>query len=259
MRKFIADIDRLLRGGFTEREELESGNLRVPVRTLATTGLVLGGLYGAFMGLFTLMRGGPGSAMQIVATTLKVPLLFLLTLAVTFPSLYVFSALTRSRLFASSTLRLLLAAIAINLAVLASFGPITGFFTLSTTSYAFMIVLNVLFFGAAGVIGISFLRKALRVVFAPPRKPRPITVQPPIPDGAGEAPPIEARAPLAPPADPAGLVFRVWAIIFAVVGAQMAWILRPFVGAPGLPFEWFRARQSNFFAAVLNALHHLFR
>ncbi len=259
MRKFIADIDRLLRGGFTEREELESGNLRVPIRTLATTGLILGGLYGAFMGLFTLMRGGPGSAMQIVATTLKVPLLFLLTLAVTFPSLYVFSALTRSRLFASSTLRLLLAAVAINLAVLASFGPITGFFTLSTTSYAFMIVLNVVFFGTAGLIGISFLRKALRVVFAPARPPRPAPTPPPPVDEAIATHPPAPRPPVASPADPAGLVFRVWAILFGIVGAQMAWVLRPFVGAPGLPFEWFRARQSNFFAAVLSALRHLFQ
>ena len=45
--------------------------------------------------------------MQMLATILKVPLLFLLTLIVTFPSLYVFSALSGSRLSAGATLRLL--------------------------------------------------------------------------------------------------------------------------------------------------------
>jgi hypothetical protein len=49
-------------------------------------------------------------------------------------------------------------------------------------------------------------------------------------------------------------VFRVWVVLFAMVGAQMGWVLRPFVGRPELPFEWFRERQSNFFAAVLGAL-----
>jgi hypothetical protein len=59
----------------------------------------------------------------------KVPLLFLLTLMVTLPSLYVFSALANSRLHFVDTLTLLLAATAVNLALLASCGPVTGFFT----------------------------------------------------------------------------------------------------------------------------------
>ena len=48
--------------------------------------------------------------LQLVATSLKVPLLFLLTLVVTLPSLYVLSALARSRLSFLHTLRLLLGA-----------------------------------------------------------------------------------------------------------------------------------------------------
>jgi hypothetical protein len=43
-----------------------------------------------------------------------------------------------------------------------------------------------------------------------------------------------------------------------VVGAQMGWVLRPFIGNPSQPFEWFRARESNFFEAVLNAIRTLF-
>jgi hypothetical protein len=47
-------------------------------------------------------------------------------------------------------------------------------------------------------------------------------------------------------------------IVFALVGAQMGWVLRPFIGAPHLKFTWFRERKSNFFEAVLNALEGLF-
>jgi len=53
-------------------------------------------------------------------------------------------------------------------------------------------------------------------------------------------------------------VFRIWTIVFALVGAQMSWVLRPFIGYPMAPFEWFRERESNFFIAVLQALANLF-
>jgi hypothetical protein len=45
-------------------------------------------------------------------------------------------------------------------------------------------------------------------------------------------------------------VFRVWVLVFALVGAQMSWMLRPFIGAPGTPVTFFRAREGNFFQAV---------
>ena len=54
------------------------------------------------------------------------------------------------------------------------------------------------------------------------------------------------------------LVFACWVIVFAVVGAQMGWVLRPFIGSPTQHFEWFRARESNFFEAVAHAMNALF-
>jgi hypothetical protein len=263
MNGLFRDIDFLLRGQFTKREDLQAGKVLSPVRTLVAASLVLGAVYGAFMGLYSVLRSGGAHWAQLVASTVKVPLLFLLTLAVTFPSLYVFSALARSRLALSETARILLAAITVNLAVLASFGPVTGFFTLSTDSYPFMIVLNVLFFGISGLVGIGFLRKAMDAVFdqRTPSTPPPLPAEGPA-AGATAARDAELRAALLRPprgrAEPAGAVFRIWAVIFGVVGAQMGWILRPFVGTPTLPFQMFRPRASNFFVAVLDALRNLF-
>src|SRR5690606_17764947 len=54
------------------------------------------------------------------------------------------------------------------------------------------------------------------------------------------------------------LVFGCWIVVFALVGAQMGWVLRPFIGSPNLPFTLFRERKSNFFEAVLNAISALF-
>ncbi|HYC78617.1 MAG TPA: hypothetical protein VEI02_13400 [Planctomycetota bacterium] len=298
MRGLIGEIDRLLRGRLTAEQDLREGRIGGASRAFALASVLLGVVYGAFMGIYGATRNVRPSWEQWLATTVKLPLLFLLTLAVTFPSLYVFSALKGSRLGLSDTVRLLLAAIAVNLAVLASFGPVTAFFTVSTHSYPFMVLLNVAFCAISGFVGVGFLRKCLRILFespnraappAPPAPPAPATpdATAPAPEGDGvprgadasgafdDVPPSPVRdlaaewealrrraAPLAPrpqPVDPAGAVFRVWAMIFAVVGAQMGWILRPFIGAPNREFEWFRkGRESNVFEAIVGAFRNLF-
>jgi hypothetical protein len=52
-------------------------------------------------------------------------------------------------------------------------------------------------------------------------------------------------------------IFRLWVLLFGLVGAQMSWILRPFIGG-GTEFALFRARGSNFFEAVYHHIRHLF-
>ena len=54
------------------------------------------------------------------------------------------------------------------------------------------------------------------------------------------------------------LVFYIWVVTFAIVGSQMGWVLRPFVGHPDAGFTWFRPRNSNFFEGVINAITRLF-
>jgi hypothetical protein len=46
-------------------------------------------------------------------------------------------------------------------------------------------------------------------------------------------------------------------VIFGLVGAQMAWLLRPFIGAPSLEWEFFRIREGNFFLSLLEHLSKL--
>lgn len=254
--------------------------------------MLLGVGYGACMGLFGALRGGADGWLQLFATMVKVPVLFLVTLVVTFPSLYVSSALAESRLEALATMRLLLAAIAVDLALLASLGPVIAFFTVSTTSYPFMVLLNVLVFALAGGAGVAVLRKALSAVFPPPgemealslargnvatRNEAAVTFEGDATSGDDATPGVSAaeRASLlesgeqsveershrrrARPisASTPRAIFKIWIVILAVVGAQLGWVLRPFIGSPGMPFTWLRPRQSNFFAACVEALGQL--
>ncbi len=43
-------------------------------------------------------------------------------------------------------------------------------------------------------------------------------------------------------------------VLFGLVGSQMGWVLRPFIGNPDRPFAWFRGRESSVFGAVWHAI-----
>lgn len=279
MLTWITALDRLLRGELTQMTALSKGGLKLPLRGMTLLLVVLGMVYGVCMGSFALLHYDGPRLMQVVASTLKVPLLFLLTLCVTFPSLYVFNALVGSQLRLLTNLRLLVAALAVTLAVLASFGPIIAFFSVSTTSYPFMKVLNVLAFGTAGMLGLMFLLQTLHRISltSTGEYPRPCfptsTAQPTesaAADALDTAPPSDGETASREPrssidAVPGYIlgghvktVFRCWAIVFGLVGAQMAWVLRPFIGSADQPFTWFRPRESNFFENLAQTIFNLF-
>lgn len=274
MMSWLNQLDRILRGDATRLSSLEAGRIEVSAGGLAIVVVLLAAIYGACMGGFAVIRtGGVAAAgwQQLLASTVKMPLLFVLTLIVTFPSLYVFSALVGSRLSVGSVLRLLIAAQGVILAVLASLGPIVVFFSVSTTSYSFMVLLNVACCVVSGVLGLSFLLRTMhRLMAAQQAKAFLATtlVSPQKPFDDQEEPaedPVLDRE-MAPAADQTKVaesrralrVVQIWVLVFALVGAQMGWVLRPFIGHPDAPFAWLRPREGNFFESVLRHLAALF-
>ncbi len=275
MWEWIRQLDRVLRGEATRATDLRSKTIDIPVAGLSVVIVVLGMIYGVCMGCYALFNRPIDQAiLQLIASVLKVPALFFLTLAVTLPSLYVFNALVGSQLRPATVWRLLIASLGVNLAVLASFGPIVAFFCLCTTSYSFIKILNVVVFAAAGGLGLTFLLQTLHrlsiaqgVIEAAPERLTDDALSPPI-----DAPESSVAEDLKPNEEVGALdqlgqhvlgrhvkvVFGCWVVVFGLVGAQMGWVLRPFIGNPNQPFEWFRARESNFFEAVFQALASLF-
>lgn len=235
MKNWLGQVDGLLRARQGRGDGLGDGSAGeglggLSARRIAGLMLGLGGAYGFFMGWYALRSQGAGGLLQLCASTAKLPLLFAGTLAVTFPSLYVFGTLAGSEMDLRRQMRAVSEWIVVMLAVAASLGPILGFFTLSTDSYAFIVLLNVLFLGIAGVSGVAALARRVRAT--------------PSNDGL----PVKARA---------GSVLVLWIVLFGLVGMQMAWVLRPFIGAPDTPFALFRPTESNAFAAVLRTLGRL--
>jgi hypothetical protein len=294
MLKWLKTLDQILRGEATRPEAIQAGKFELPLGGLLVVILSLAMVYGVCMGSFSLFKDvdpakipAADRYLQVVASTVKVPTLFFLTLLITFPSLYVFNALVGSRLNMATLMRLLVAALAVNVAVLASLGPIVAFFSVSTTSYRFMQLFNVVIFGFAGLLGLLFLMQTLNrmsqrsgVQDATERMRGTNSVDRAEQGGSGAEDP-----PTAPPDEsesafveamvvqrPGALdrvdghvlgqhvktVFRLWVVVFGLVGAQMGWVLRPFIGNPDMRFTWFRARESNFFEAVLDIISRLF-
>jgi hypothetical protein len=127
-----------------------------------------------------------------------------------------------------------------------------------------MVLLNVAVFAISGFLGLTFLLRTLHRLTVV-RDEFPVT--PPAPETPpAEAPPSPATKPPQGALDALDgrnvsrdvkTVFRLWIIIFGLVGAQMSWVLRPFIGG-GRVFALFRPRGSNFFEAVFHHLSKLF-
>lgn len=219
---WFSSLDRALRGSYLDDADLAAGRLALPVGRLVALGAVLGAIYGACLGTPRAFRGDGFE--QVVASAAKVPLLFVLTLLVTFPSLYVFIALQRLSLNCGALLRVVLLAIVVHLGVVASLGPVFVFFAASTPSYPFLLLLNVAFFALGGLIGIMVLRRATRST------------------AEGE---------------PSRRLIGIWGMVYAIVGAQMGWLLRPFLGRPEVPFAWLRPTEDNVLLGILRAIGEL--
>lgn len=268
----IRQLDRILRGQATDLPTLKAGRFDIPVLGLSVVLTALGMIYGVCMGVFSLTGSGSGQHMQIVASMVKVPALFVLTLLVTFPSLYVFTALSGSPLRFRSMLRLMIGTLSVTMAVLSSIGPIVAFFSITSKSYSFIVLLNVLVFSIAGLFGIGFLIQTLHrlylvaqsVLQTPPPFPTRYEGQVEGEPTADETAPHQSTQVGAldlpthePISGSARSIFRVWMIVFGLVGMQMAWVLRPFIGDPSKKFAWFREQGGNFFESVYSHVHHL--
>jgi hypothetical protein len=283
MLHWIRSLDRILKGEATRPDVLRQGTIDVPLGGLSVVILLLGMFYGACMGVFSVITRWDTPKvymgwLQVMASAVKVPALFFLTLVVTLPSLYVFNALVGSRLSLGSLVRLLVAAIGVTMALQASFGTITLFFSISTTSYPFMVLLNVVLFAVSGFLGLGFLLQTLHrlSLVRPIAEPAESFVEPVAQTTEGvPAPPGTPGYGLphdVPPRLPGALdrvrpqhpdqsvknVFRIWVVVFGLVGAQMGWVLRPFVGHPNADFAFFRKREDNFFRAVVVKIEDLF-
>ena len=203
-------------------EVAEGDGLGAKLRHSFWTLVALCGLYGAAAGAFA----GPA---QALSAAIKLPVLFLGSLAICFPGFFVIQVLVGSSLRLPQVLALVLGALSLSAILLAAVVPITAFFLLTGANYYFLTLLHVVIVLGAGLVGMVVLHEGL--AFACEKR--------------GVYP------------KKAMTIMKVWAVLFAFVGIQMAWNLQPFVGDRGAPFQLFRHNEGNFYTAIVYSLQRL--
>ncbi len=217
----LAIIETILRNRTIFFQEIRDGiRLNEKMRAMFVSSLIFFALYGAVM-------GSSHSLWQALSSSLKLPMMFLATLFICAPTLYFFNVLFGSNQSISQNVALILTAITVTAVLLLSFAPITLFFLLTTSQYQFFKLLNVGIFSVSGIMGVIFLAQGMRIVSA-----------------SGGRQGAAGRR----------MVLRLWMFLYAFVGSQLAWTIRPFFGAPDLDFELFRQLGGNFYTNIFASL-----
>jgi hypothetical protein len=108
--------------------------------------------------------GASNGWLQSLVSTVKLPLLFLATLAICLPTLYLFNLVFGARLSVLQTCALIMVAITVTAVLTFAFAPISLFFLITARSYAFFKLLNVAILALTALIGLRFLISGMRAL-----------------------------------------------------------------------------------------------
>jgi hypothetical protein len=184
----------------------ESGRAGSALGWLVAAVVAFGMFYGAVMGVFGGVLGQ--RLWQIVYSATKVPLLLLASFLIGLPSFFVFNTLFGLRRDFVQAVRALVATQAGLAVVLASLAPLTAFWYASSADYEAALRFNGMMFAVASLAGQWLLRQYYQPLIR--RNPRH------------------------------RWMLWTWLCIYVFIAIQMAWIFRPFVGAPDAPVQFLR-------------------
>jgi hypothetical protein len=226
----LSEIGVLLRG---EPEKITAWTERADVRRLALhLGVVVigAGLYGAAMGWWR-------DPQQAFYVAIKFPLIILLTtIGNTLLNAMLAPLLGLNIPFRQSFAAILIS-FTVTAAILGAFSPLMAFLiwnappispeAVSGPTYSVIKLMQVTVIAFAGVVGNARLFQLLTRL------------------GGSQA--IARR------------VLFAWLTVNLFLGSQLAWILRPFIGSPSLPVEFFRttALHGNFYENVFHSLQQI--
>ena len=222
-------LHALLRG---DADEISDWLAEPGIRWGATCGLVIlvgSGLYGFTVGLWR-------APLQSFYTALKFPLLIFLTCAGNAVLNGMLAQLLGSGLTFRQTSQAILMSFAITSLILGALSPVSLFVLYNTPplnssatvlGHSITLLTHVLFIACAGIIANRRLYRLLEKMSGSRGTARTVLLS--------------------------------WLGGNFLLGSQLAWILRPFIGSPGLAIEFLRADplRGNFYEAVGRALHHL--
>ncbi|MCZ7572166.1 MAG: hypothetical protein M5U01_26745 [Ardenticatenaceae bacterium] len=246
----FAVVEAILRDRRSFFDGIRDGQaLGIKIRAMLISSIAFLMVYGGVM-------GSTHSLAQTISSALKLPALFLVTLLICLPTLYFFNVLFGSSQSLAQNFALILTAVTVTSVLLLSFAPITLFFMLTSSNYQFFKLLNVAIFAITGVIGVTFLYQGMTYISTNDELAALAALPTESLDEQARANELRRQAETGRQARKR--ILQLWVLVYAFVGTQMAWTLRPFFGAPGLPFEPFRQLGGNFYTNILASLAEVF-
>ena len=219
----FSSLIRLLRD---RKQFLEEVRGKIKLESKITSLLIASSFFFAIYGGIV---GAYGGGLQIISSAIKLPALYLLTLLICLPTLYFFDILSGSRLDFRQYVTMALTAVSVISVLLFSFAPVILFFLISVKDYFFFLLLNVLVMGVTGTIGVRLFYKGMRDMSGSPDAPKPTGTR--------------------------RYLLQGWVLLYGLVGSQLGWTLRPFLGFDGEPFQVFRPEiDGNFYSQVARSV-----
>ncbi|MEM8503590.1 MAG: actin-binding WH2 domain-containing protein [Cyanobacteria bacterium P01_D01_bin.1] len=212
---------RLLRDRRTFLEEVRTETkLESKIGSLLIASTFFFSVYGGILGSY-------GGGLQIISSAIKLPALYLITLLICVPTLYFFDILFGSQLSFKQYITMALTSVSVISVLLFSFAPVVLFFLISIREYDFFLLLNVLVMAITGCVGVRLFYKGMVDMAGP--------------DGFDQ----KLRLKL----------LQGWVVLYGLVGSQLGWTLRPFVGSDSRVFQIFRPEiEGNFYSKILQTL-----
>jgi hypothetical protein len=170
--------------------------------------VLFGLLYGMAMGSFRGLAAQSQWLQQIVYSATKVPLLLTATFVISLPSFFVINSLLGLRRDFAAAIRALVAAQAGLAIVLASLAPFTLLWYATSAAYNQALLFNGAMFAIASFSAQYLVRGYYKPLIERNRRHR--------------------------------IVLWCWLFVYTLVGIQMAWMLRPFIGSPAMEVQFLR-------------------
>lgn len=187
--------------------------------TLLVYAVLSGAFYGATMGI-------NHSALQAAASAAKVPLLFLITLAICLPSLHFLGLLFGATIRFEQTASVLSAGLCRTSILLSAFAPVSLFFLVSGSDYPFLLLMHVGVFAICGAGGLVTIFRDFGQVRTRMHEKEQRSIS--------------------------SFLLYAWMLLYMFVGTQMAFNLAPFVNRPGEEVTLFNQNPGNFYSYVWN-------
>jgi hypothetical protein len=221
MNNSFITVPHLLRAPDVFFDSVRRGrNLQAQCFWLTVSSVLCLAVYGCVVGL-------SHSPWQALSSAIKMPTLVIGAGLAGLLPLYFFALVLGTPLRVAQIAAVILAGVGVTAFLLLGLTPVTLIFVLSSHNYAFFQLLTVASVLVCGCIGAWYLWRGMLGINL-----------------------VNDRAPT----NGRRAMLKIWFVLYAFLGSQMAWRLSPFVGDPSQPFVWLQPSRDNLYVDVIHAL-----